>query len=457
MSQVHGNIISIAGQVAIVAFDNDQPQIDELLQAKDQQNVVLKVERSADKNQFYCLILSGELDLVRGTEVVGTGSSLQVPVGKQVLGSSWQFKQLVEHTTNPQRPLLRHAAPPVVSSKTQDTTQIWETGIKVIDLFTPLSRGGSIGLIGGAGVGKTLLLTEIMHNLVTLRKDHSAVSLFAGVGERAREGHELVQTLQANGVMDQVGLVNGPMGANAAIRFLSAHAALTMAEYFRDEQSQDVVLFIDNIFRFAQAGNELSVLTESLPSEDGYQADLDSQMAHFHERLSSHQDAVMSAIEAVYVPADDLLDQAVQAILPYLDSVVTLSRDVYQQGLLPAVDLLTSNSRLLSPDIVGQDQYDTVLAAQKLLKQAASLERMAALVGESELSPENQLIYQRAKKLRAYLTQPFHVAQAQTGRKGAFVPVKTAVKDVQQILAGEVDKVNVDDLMFISDLSKVKS
>jgi len=310
-----------------------------------------------------------------------------------------------------------------------------------------------MGLFGGAGVGKTMLLTEILHNVVTLKKGEN-LSVFAGVGERTREGQELVAELKDKGVLEYVSLIFGEMGENAAIRYLTALAGVAMSEYFRDA-GKNVLFFIDNVFRFAQAGNELSTLMNTIPSEDGYQANLTSQMAGFHERLVSTDKAVISAIEAIYVPSDDLLDHGVQSIFPYLDSVVTLSRSVYQQGHLPAVDILASSSTALDASIVGTVHYQTAIASQALLKKAESLERMVALVGESELSPESQLTYRRAKKIRNYMTQSFYVAENQSGRPGKFVPIKTTVQDMADILAGKYDHIPEDKFLYVGAISEI--
>jgi F-type H+-transporting ATPase subunit beta len=320
-------------------------------------------------------------------------------------------------------------------------------------MFAPLLKGGKMGLFGGAGVGKTLLLTEIMHNItMTLSgpTDGSKKSLavFSGVGERIREGQELYEALKARGILPYVTLMFGPMGENAAIRFLTGLAGATIAEYFREE-GKDVLFLIDNVFRLAQAGNELATLMNTIPSEDGYQATLSSEMAGFHERLVSTKKGVVSAIEAIYVPSDDLLDQGVQAIFPYLDSTVTLSRSVYQEGRLPAVDMLSCTSAALNTSVVGQLHYQTAVAAQVMLKKAESLERMVALVGESELSPENQLLYKRVKKLRNFMTQSFFVAEEQTGRKGVFVALKDTVEGVAAILSGKYDHIPEERFMYI--------
>lgn len=312
-----------------------------------------------------------------------------------------------------------------------------------------------MGLFGGAGVGKTILLTEILNNVVK-KEENKSVSVFAGIGERAREGYELHESLKQTGVIDSTTLIFGPMGENPAVRFLSAFSAATLAEYFRDKEKQNVLFFVDNIFRYAQAGNELSTLTSNLPSEGGYQATLESEMAEFHERLVSTKTASITSVEAVYVPADDLLDHGVQAVFPYLDSVVVLSRDLYQQGLLPAVDIISSSSASLSAGVVGDFHYEVATQAKTILKQAESLERIVSLVGQAELSPEDQLIYNRAKKIRNFMTQRFFVAEAQRGKEGSYVSVEETAKGVNGILVGKYDQIPEDKFMFIGSIEEVE-
>ncbi len=268
------------------------------------------------------------------------------------------------------------------------------------------------------------------------------MSVFAGIGERVREGQELFQELKERGVLPYVSLLYGPMGENPTVRFLTGMAAVSIAEYYRDEKDTDVLFFVDNVFRFAQAGSELSTITKRIPSEDGYQPTLTSEMAAFHERLVSSNHTAISVIEAIYVPSDDLLDSGVQAIFPFLDSVITLSRDVYQAGRFPAIDLLSTNSSVLSPDIIGMNHYKGIIEAQKILKKAKSLERMVALVGEAELSAENRLLFRRAQILLNYMTQPFYVTENQSGVKGQFVPLSQTIKDVKAIVEGAYDKEN---------------
>lgn len=456
MNDNTGKVVSVMGHIAEVEFWGHMPKIHDILYLESDPETRMEVYSSASPHSFYCLALTSTSKMARGMKVISTDSALLMPTGMEMLGRvinifGAPIDGLGEIKSSDSRPLYR-AAPEY--SDVLATEEIWETGIKVIDMFAPLLRGGKMGLFGGAGVGKTMLLSEILHNVVTLKKGEN-LSVFAGVGERTREGQELFAELGEKKVVDSVSLIFGEMGENAAIRYLTALAGVTMSEYYRDS-GKNVLFFIDNVFRFAQAGNELATLMNTIPSEDGYQANLTSQMAGFHERLVSTNKGVISAIEAIYVPSDDLLDHGVQSIFPYLDSVVTLSRSVYQQGHLPAVDILQSSSSALDPGIVGTLHYQTAVSAQALLKKAESLERMVALVGESELSPESQLTYRRAKKIRNYMTQSFFVAENQTGRPGKFVPVQTTVQDMADILAGKYDHIPEDKFLFTGAIADIQ-
>ncbi len=449
-----GKIVGVRGQVAEVEFGQEKPGMREILVAD---GVILQVYSSSKAGTFYCYVLAGAEKLARGTNVTATGEVLQIPVGETVLGRVVDIfgsavDGLGEIKAGRKAPIFRDA---VSYSELVAEVAVWETGIKAIDLFSPLVRGGKMGLFGGAGVGKTLLLTEILHNVVTLGKKDNKVSVFAGVGERTREGQELHEELQVRGILPAVSLVFGPMGENAAVRYLTGLAGVTMAEHFRDESKKDVLFFIDNVFRFAQAGNELAMLMNTIPSEDGYQATLASEMAAFHERLVSTKSAGISAIEAIYIPSDDFLDHGIQSIFPYLDSVVTLSRAVYQEGRLPAIDILASGSTIIDLETVGQMHYETVIMAQSMLKKAESLERMVSLVGEAELSPENQLLYRRVRRLKNFMTQSFFVAEEQTGRAGKYVPVATTVQDTHDILTGKYDQVAEDKFLYIGSSKEI--
>ncbi|MFA6981816.1 MAG: F0F1 ATP synthase subunit beta, partial [Patescibacteria group bacterium] len=334
--------------------------------------------------------------------------------------------------------------------------KVLETGIKVVDVFCPIVEGQKTGLFGGAGVGKPVLLSEILHNIINKDKEHT-VSVFAGVGERTREGHELYHELKGNGTLPFVSLVYGSMGESPSVRYLTGLSAAAVAESFRDDLKKNVLFFIDNAFRFAQAGNELSLLMSGIPSEDGYQATLTSEMAHLHERLVSSENGKITTIEAVYVPADDLLDQAVQTVLGYLDTNIVLSRDVYREGIFPPVDILASGSNALNPEVVTPLHYNVSLQAKSLLQRAAALDRIVALVGESELGEEDRVLYKRARKLKNFMTQSFYVVKSQTGREGSYVETKRAVSDVKNILDGKYDNVPEDKFMNIGSLEDIKN
>jgi len=446
---------AVRGHIAEVEFLEDKPEVHQLLIGKDDPNLKMQVYGSVGENLFYCLVLTTTENLARGTKMINTGEVVSIAVGPEVLGRVVNvFGEPVDGNgslkSTKKWPVFARA-PSYSDISTHE--EVWESGIKVVDLFAPLLKGGKMGLFGGAGVGKTLLLTEMMHN-VSLKKQEKGISVFAGVGERTREGQELYQRK----LLPTVSLVFGSMGENPAIRFMTGMAGVTLAEYFRDQQ-KDVLFLIDNVFRLAQAGNELSTLMNMIPSEDGYQSTLASEMGDFHERLVSTTAGAISTIEAIYVPSDDMLDHGVQSIFPYLDSVVTLSRNVYQEGRLPAIDILTSSSSALTPLIVGQLHYDTAIKAQVILKKAESLERMVALVGEAELSPENRLLYKRARKIRNFMTQNFFVAEEQTGKKGAFVNIVDTVGGVAGILEGKYDQVPEEKFLYIGtvgDLSNGK-
>lgn len=452
-----GRIIAVRGQVVDIEFKKDKPLVGELLTLKINEKVKFVVYSSSGSETFYCLSLSDSSLFKRGDVVDGLGTPIVFPVSQNLLG---RVVDLFGKPIDGAGPINSTEYLPI--KRTRDISQmpistkqtLLETGIKVIDVFTPIVRGGKAGLFGGAGVGKTILLTEILHNIVGGDKQNT-FSIFAGIGERSREGLELYQVLKKSQVLPSASLIFGEMAENPAVRFLTADSALTLAEYFRDSQKKNVLFFIDNVFRYIQAGNELSVLTGMFPSEDGYQATLESEMAQFHERLYSLDQASISSIEAIYVPADDILDHGVQSVYPYLESVIVLSRRLYQEGLLPAVDIINSNSVNLSPEVVGQKHFDVAIKAKAILKETEALERIVSLVGESELSVEDQIVYKRGKKIKNYMTQSFFVAQTQKGKAGQYVKVKDAVDDLEKIVEGKYDSLPEDRFLFLGTLSEV--
>lgn len=452
---MNGSVVSVRGQVVLVEFLDKQPEIGDVIHLESNPSDILEVISSDHLKRYFCIALKDATVFYRGAIVVNTKEGLQIPVGKDLLGRVLNIFGEVQDGGEPLKSTEMRSIRKWKKSGLVVKKEILETGIKVIDVFAPLIKGGKMGLFGGAGVGKTMLLTEIMHNVVGKVGHDRYYSVFAGVGERSREGLELWQSLKNTGVLPYSSLIYGQMGENPAVRFLSAYAGITMAEYFRDIEKRDILFFIDNVYRFAQAGNELSVLTGSIPSEDGYQATLESEMATFHERLHSTVDGVITSVEAIYVPADDLLDHGVQTIFPYLDSLLVLSRDVYQEGRTPAVDVLASTSSALTPHFVGDHHYQVVIIARNLLKRSQSLERIVSLVGENELSVEDQIVVKRARKLKNYLTQPFYTAEGQRGLHGTYVPVAEAIKDVNAIISGQYDNTPDDTFLYIGKMSDV--
>ncbi len=452
-----GKIIAILGQVVEVEFADSVPRLHDMLYLEEDEQVKFEVFRSSKNNGFYCLLLSANPKLRRGQLVINTGEPIKIPVGPEVLSRIMNVFGLPQDGKGE-----------IKTAKTRSTSgggvkyddiivpsQVLETGIKAIDFFSPLLQGGRVGLFGGAGVGKTVLLTEVIHNVVVLSQNKS-VSIFTGVGERIREGQELYETLEESKVLPSVALVFGQMGENPAIRFKTALTGVALAEYFRDDENKDVLFFIDNVFRYAQAGYELSTLMNTIPGEGGYQATLASEMAAFHERLVSTKNAFITSMEAVYVPSDDVTDYGVQSIFPYLDSSVVLSRAVYQEGRFPAIDFLSSTSSALSKEIVGADHYNTYIEAQGLLKRALTLERIVSLIGESELPAADQVIYKRARLVKSYMTQSFFVAESQTGRPGVYVKLAETIADVKDILKGVYDTMEPEKLMYTGSLQQNK-
>lgn len=456
-NQNAGTIISIQGQVVEVKFTDNTPAVHDVLVLADDASIRMEVYLSSVAQTFFCLMISPVRSLTRGAKVINTGEPVMIPAGRELLGRAIDtFGNPLDGkgdiVTKDRFPIYRKAPSYAVISTRQE---ILETGIKIIDLFCPFLKGGKIGLLGGAGVGKTVMLTEILHNIFVLRKREDTVSVFAGVGERIREGQELYETLEEKKVLNLVALVLGHMGSPSSIRLLTGFTAASLVEYYRDVANLNVLFFIDNVFRFAQAGNELSVVMRTIPSEDGYQSSLTSEMASLHERLISTTQHTVSTVETVYIPNDDILDSAVQAVFSHLDSVVVYSRDVYQQNLLPAIDPLLSYSSALSPQTAGELHYQTAREAQALLKRGIALERVASLVGVSELSPEDRTIYQRAKKMRNFMTQNMFVVEAQTGIPGQYVTLKTTINDVNQILAGRFDEVPEEKFLYIGSVEEL--
>lgn len=451
-----GTIKKVKNYVVEVEFlESGKPNINNILILETDPQIKLMGLKWLSPTNMVCIALSGHNKLSRGARVVDTQKPLMIPVGPGTMGRALDiFGKSRDGLGDISRALEKPIFNP--SAKIWEVNaeqQILETGIKAVDLFCPIIRGGKTGLLGGAGVGKTMLLTEILHNIINKDREKN-VSVFCGVGERSREGHELYRELSSTKILESVSLVFGTMGDNPSVRYLTSHAASTIAEYFRDDMKKDVLFFIDNIFRYAQAGNELSLLMNNIPSEDGYQATLISEMASFHERLVSKNDNYITTVEAVYLPADDILDQGIQAIYDFLDTSIVLTREIYRDGRMPAIDILTSTSNAVSKDALGQEHYGITLAAQTLLKKAKGLERIVSLVGESELSDEDRTLFERAKKLQNYMTQNFYVSADQTGKPGDFVPLKNTIEDVRGIISGKYDQVPTYKFLYIGNIKE---
>lgn len=451
-----GTVISIKSQIVEVEFYDNPPEIHDLYVFEGDRSVILEVYSSSSDKSVYCLALTQTTSLHRGAVVVNTKKTLEIPVGAPILGRAINLfgvaiDGLPAIKTEKTYPLFkRHGN----NGSIIVPHEILETGIKTVDFFTPLLKGGKIGLFGGGGVGKTVLLTEIIHNIISREKDH--ISVFAGIGERSREGQELFQALSETKVLPSVSLIFGEMSKNPSVRFRTAYAAIALAEYFRDQEDKNVLFFVDNMYRYAQAGYELGTLLGEIPSEGGYQATLSSEMSELHERLFSTEKANITSFETVYVPSDDITDPGVQSVLPFLDSRVVLSRYIYQEGRFPAIDTLASFSNALNPQFVGEKHYAVYLQTQSLLKEAVNLERIASLIGESELSQQNQIIYKRAKLIRNYMTQTFATISDLTSDQITYIPREQTIDDVKALIEGRYDKVQPEKLLYISTLKDVK-
>ena len=445
-----GYILSIKGEIVEVVFYDNIPFLGEILVLEEDPSVQLEVHSALSNNTFSCLSLQNTNKLFRGAKVKRTGKSLEIPVGRRLLG------RVIDIFGNP-----RDGLPPIKSKEKRAIYQspppyqeivsrkeLIETGIKVIEFFTPLKKGEELGFFGGAGLGKTVLLSELMHNIAFFGK---GISVFAGLGERIREGHELYEILKKNNVLPSVVLVFGQMNESAVIRSKVGFAALTIAEYFRDK-GEDVLFFIDNVYRFLQAGNELSSLLSIIPSEDGYQPTLLSEIGKLEERLVSTKTGSITSIQAVYVPADDITDSGVQALIPYFDSIVILSREIYQEGRFPAVDILASSSSVIDPEILGREHYEVLLEAKKVLEKHKELRQLVSIVGEAELSIENRIIYNRAKKILNFMTQNLFSVSEQTGKPGQYVKKEEVIKGVKLILEGELDRIPEDKFLYIGGI-----
>ncbi len=434
-----GRIVHISGPVTDVRFEGELPKIkDALCVIKDGKKLVMEVAQQVKGDVVRCIMLGACEGLSRGTEVIATGDVINVPVGEVTLGR--MFNVLGEPIDGKPAPEAEerwpiHRKAPSFEEQSP-VAEVLETGIKVIDLMEPYAKGGKIGLFGGAGVGKTVLIQELIHNVAM---EHGGYSIFTGVGERSREGNDLWREMQASGVADKTALVFGQMNEAPGVRMRVALTGLTMAEYFRDKEHKDVLLFIDNIFRFVQAGSEVSTLLGRMPSAVGYQPTLANDMGELQERIASTREGSVTSVQAVYVPADDLTDPAPATTFAHLDATTVLSRKIVEQGIYPAVDPLESSSRILEPEIVGKEHYETARRVQETLEKYNELQDIIAILGMDELGEDDKRIVYRARKIQRFLSQPFHVAEKFTGIKGVYVPMSETVKGFKAIIDGEMD------------------
>lgn len=436
----NGIIKQIIGPVVDVEFKTDElPEIyNALIVEHEDKRIVLEVEQYLGDGIVRSVAMASTDGLSRGMSVINTKSTISVPVGDNTLGRLFNvlgepIDKLGEVKTQKKYPIHR-SAPKI--TEVEPAAQIYETGIKVIDLLTPYPKGGKIGLFGGAGVGKTVLVMELIRNIAS---EHGGVSIFSGVGERTREGNDLWLSMKASKVIDKTALVFGQMNESPGARFRVALAGVSMAEYFRDEKKQDVLLFVDNIFRFVQAGSEVSTLLGRMPSAVGYQPTLSSEMGQLQERIASTKDGSITAVQAVYVPADDLTDPAPATTFSHLDAITVLSRSLAELGIYPAVDPLESSSRIMDPRIVGEEHFKIAKEVLRILQRYKELQDIIAILGIEELSSEDKLIVARARRLQRFLSQPFFVAEEFVGQKGRYVSLKESIKGFKEIISGQHD------------------
>ncbi|WP_294768383.1 F0F1 ATP synthase subunit beta [uncultured Gemmiger sp.] len=451
-----GKVVQVMGPVLDIRFaDGELP---ELLNAIELQNngkpLIVEVAQHIGDNVVRCIAMAATDGLVRGAEAVDTGGPIKVPVGDACLGRV--FNLLGEPVDEQPAPTgVEHwpiHRPAPAFDEQESSTELLETGIKVVDLICPYAKGGKIGLFGGAGVGKTVLIQELIYNIATA---HNGYSVFTGVGERTREGNDLYGEMAESGVLSKTALVYGQMNEPPGARMRVALSGLTMAEYFRDVKHQDVLLFIDNIFRFTQAGSEVSALLGRMPSAVGYQPTLATEMGALQERITSTRKGSITSVQAVYVPADDLTDPAPATIFTHLDATTVLSRDIASQGIYPAVDPLDSTSRILAPEVVGQEHYQIARAVQQVLQRYKELQDIIAIMGMDELSEDDKITVNRARKVQRFLSQSFHVAEQFTGMPGQYVPLKETLRGFKMILNGECDSIPESCFLFAGTIDDV--
>ena len=456
MSLNVGKIIKAQGPVVDVQFaaDKDLPDLNTAITIDNHgEELTVEVAQHIGDDIVRCIAMGPTDGLTRGMDAVDTNAPISVPVGNKTLGRMFNVlghsidgkDELTEEKHMP----IHRSAPTFADQRTE--TEILETGIKVVDLICPFIKGGKIGLFGGAGVGKTVLIQEFINNIAT---EHNGLSVFAGVGERSREGNDLYYEMKESGVLDKTTLVFGQMNEPPGSRLRVALSALTMAEYFRDEQGQDVLLFIDNIFRFTQAGSEVSALLGRVPSQAGYQPTLATEMGQLQERITSTTKGSITSVQAVYVPADDLTDPAPATTFAHLDATTVLSRSISSLGIYPAVDPLESNSRILSPEIVGNEHYQVARQVQSILQRYVELQDIIAIMGMDELSDEDKLTVSRARKIQRFLSQPFSVAEQFTGMKGKYVPIKETIRGFKEIIDGKHDDLPESAFLFVGTIDE---
>jgi F-type H+-transporting ATPase subunit beta len=454
-----GKVVQVIGPTVDCEFPSDSlPDILNAIKIKDASrdiDLTVEVASHVGDNVVKCVALASTDGLVRGMEALDTGSPIRVPVGKESLGRIFNLlgeplDTIGDIPASVQRNPIHHAPPSFEDQVTK--VEMFETGIKVIDLLEPYSKGGKVGLFGGAGVGKTVIIQELIHNIAT---EHGGYSVFSGVGERTREGNDLWLEMKESGVLERTALVFGQMNEPPGARLRVGLSALTMAEYFRDEEGQDVLLFIDNIFRFVQAGSEVSALLGRMPSAVGYQPTLGTEMGQLQERITSTKSGSITSVQAIYVPADDLTDPAPATTFSHLDATTVLSRSIAELGIYPAVDPLDSTSRILDPHVVGQEHYEVARGVQLILQRYKDLQDIIAILGIDELSEEDKTIVQRARKVQRYLSQPFFVAEAFTGRAGVYVKVEDTIKGFKQLINGELDHIGESHFYMQGSIDKV--
>lgn len=450
-----GIVTQVIGPVLDIKFDDGcLPDLLNAIEIKyNEKKIVLEVAQHIGDNVVRCIAMSSTDGLPRGIEAIDTGEPISVPVGKETLGRIFNLLgEAVDNGPNPEseeRWPIHRPAPPY--EEQESTTEIFETGIKVVDLICPYAKGGKIGLFGGAGVGKTVLIMELINNIA---KEHGGLSVFAGVGERTREGNDLYNEMKESGVLNKTALVYGQMNEPPGARMRVGLSGLTMAEYFRDHEGQDVLLFIDNIFRFTQAGSEVSALLGRMPSAVGYQPTLATEMGALQERITSTKRGSITSVQAVYVPADDLTDPAPATTFAHLDATTVLSRNISSLGIYPAVDPLDSTSRILSPDIVGKEHYETARKVQSILQRYKELQDIIAIMGMDELSEADKLIVSRARKVQRFLSQPFSVAEQFTGMQGKYVPLKETIRGFKEIIEGKHDNLPESAFLFVGSIEE---